>query len=172
LTINNTLTLLGTNVMEINKTAATRDLIQGLTSVTYGGTLSVVNLSGTLAAGDSFKLYDATSYSGAFSAIIPSSPGAGLGWDTSSLTVDGTLKVVTAVTPPYFNQPTLSGGTLTLTGGGGSPNATYHLLASTNVELPVSNWTSIATNNFDGSGNFNLNVTADPPRKFFMIRVP
>jgi autotransporter-associated beta strand protein len=96
LAINNTLTLSGTNVMELNKTAGTNDLIQGMTSVTYGGVLSVANLSGTLAAGDSFKLYDATSYGGAFSSITPATPGTGLVWDTSQLNTSGRLGVQTS----------------------------------------------------------------------------
>ena len=85
-----------TNIMEINKAVGTNDNIVGLTNLTYGGTLVIVTNGATpLAAGDSIKLYDATpgAYAGAFDAIVPATPGAGLVWNTSSLTVDGTLNV-------------------------------------------------------------------------------
>ncbi len=51
-----------TNIFEINKTLATNDTIAGLTSVIYGGSLIVTNLAGTLAPGDSFKLFTSTNY--------------------------------------------------------------------------------------------------------------
>ena len=70
LTVSGSLTLFsgGTNLMEINKAAATNDSIVGLQFVSYGGTLVVSNLGGTLAEGDAFKLFDATpgAYFGAF----------------------------------------------------------------------------------------------------------
>jgi hypothetical protein len=174
LTINNTLSLGGTNLMEINKTAATNDLITGLTSVTYGGVLSVTNLSGALAAGDASKLFDASSYSGTFASITPASPGAGLAWNTTDLTLNGTLRIVTAVTPPHFNGPVLAGSTLTLSGGGGTPNTDYYVLVSTNVSLPVTNWDRLVSNQFDGSGNFSFNVNVIPaiPQRFFLIQLP
>jgi autotransporter-associated beta strand protein len=174
LTVSNTLALAGTNIMEVNKTAATSDLIQGLTNVTYGGVLSVVNLSGTLAAGDSFKLFDSQAYAGAFASITPATPGAGLAWDTTSLAVNGTLKVVSAASPPHFNSPVLSGSTLTLSGGGGTPNGNYILLASTNVALSVANWDRVSTNQFDSNGNFSISTTVTPaaPQRFFLIQLP
>lgn len=174
LTVSNTLVLAGTNVMEVNKTALTSDLIAGLTSVTYGGVLKVVNLSGTLAAGDSFKLFDSLAYSGAFASIDPASPGAGLAWDTTGLAINGTLKVASAANPPHFNNPVLSGSTLTLSGGGGTPNGNYILLGTTNVASGVTNWDHLSTNQFDASGNFSLPIPVTPgiPQQFFLIQVP
>ena len=80
--------------MEINKAFGIYDQVVGLTSLSYGGTLSVTNLAGTFAAGDAFKLFDAASYSGAFAAIVPTYPGAGLAWNTNTLATDGTLRIV------------------------------------------------------------------------------
>ena len=94
LTISNALTLSGTTVMQVNKTAATNDSIRGLTAVSYGGTLVVSNLGTAFAVGDSFKLFDAVSYSGAFTNLIPSAPGSALAWDTSSLITNGTLLII------------------------------------------------------------------------------
>jgi autotransporter-associated beta strand protein len=100
LTINNTLTLQGgsTTLFALNKGAHTNGLLSGMSSVTYGGTLAVSNISGTLAVGDAFKLFDASAYSGAFSAISPPIPGAGLAW-SNSLATDGTLRIVKGTGP-------------------------------------------------------------------------
>ena len=95
LTISNTLTLQPGSLtsLDLNKSTGTRDQIIGLTSISYAGTLAINNQAGTLAVGDAFKLFDAGSYSGAFANITPSSPGTRLGWDTSTLTTDGMLRL-------------------------------------------------------------------------------
>jgi len=98
LSVTNALVLQGTVVMEINNTAGTNDLLGGAASLTYGGTLVVSNYGTALADGDSFKLFDAGSYTGAFTNIVPVRPGTGLVWDTSDLTDSGTLRVTLA--PP------------------------------------------------------------------------
>lgn len=99
LTISNTLTLDGTNVMKISKTIwrQRHDLIAGISTLTYGGVLDVDCSGGSLAAGDSFKLFSAMNYVGKFDHITPPSPGNGLAWDLSRLTVDGTLQVKRAL---------------------------------------------------------------------------
>src|SRR5439155_19015372 len=87
LTINNSLSLSGATVMELNAATGASDLIRGLTSVTYGGTLILSNLSGTVSASNVFKLFSASSYNGAFASIplTPSTPGPGLAWNTNTL---------------------------------------------------------------------------------------
>ena len=96
LTISGNIVLNGITVMEVNKTAATKDLLTTSGTIAYSGTLSVTNLAGSLAAGDAFKLFNASSYSGSFT-ITPAIPGSGLGWDTSTLASDGTLRIVATV---------------------------------------------------------------------------
>ena len=64
LTVTSAATLGGTNVMKINKTSGTNDVLSVGGTLTLGGTLNVVNLSGTLAAGDSFKLFNASIING------------------------------------------------------------------------------------------------------------
>lgn len=96
LTINNALGLAGMTRMEISKTGSTlsSDKISGLTTLTCGGTLTVSNIgAGTLALGDSFRLFVATTYAGSFSAVNLPTPPSGLTWDTSLLTVDGTISL-------------------------------------------------------------------------------
>jgi autotransporter-associated beta strand protein len=96
LNINNALTLRNnsTNSFEISKTPQTNDLVRGVTTLTYGGILSVTNLAGTLVVGDTFTLFNASSSSGNFSAVTGSA-GPGLGFSFNP--ANGVLTVVTGV---------------------------------------------------------------------------
>jgi hypothetical protein len=172
MTINSSLFLFsgGTNIMEINKAAGTNDSIIGMSSVAYGGTLIVTNLAGTLAAGDSFTLFGASSYSGVFDTFILPPLSGGLFWNTNSLLVDGTLKVA----GPRIDSISVTGSSISLGGSGGPALHDYYILTSTNVVLPLTSWTSIATNQFDSNGNFNFTSTLNPsePQRFYSFQVP
>jgi hypothetical protein len=119
LTVNGSLTLQpgSTNVVVVDKTATvTNSEVIGLTSVSINGTLVVSNFGNALAGGDAIPIFSASTYSGGFSQIIPATPGAGMTWNTSTLTTDGNLRV-TSSGPP--NTPTnitylRSGSSLTL----------------------------------------------------------
>ena len=88
------------NVFEINKDLGTNDVLKGLTSVTYGGTLVLNNVGSTIyAPGDSFKLYYAGSYGGSFAAIAPAVPALGLVWVTNTLPTSGTIGVALLPNP-------------------------------------------------------------------------
>src|SRR5688500_8450220 len=104
MTINGALHLaLGSsNVFELNKELRTNDVINGLTSVSYDGTLVITNLGGTLAHGDAFKLFSADSYRGAFQNIVPPRPATGLRWATAGLAVDGSLRIASDPSPPLM----------------------------------------------------------------------
>jgi autotransporter-associated beta strand protein len=97
LTISNSLNLSGTTLMELNAAAGTNDLVRGLTSVTYGGTLIISNLAGSLNASNTFKLFSAGSYLGSFMNTLPVVPQPGLAWNTNTLTTDGTLRFTATV---------------------------------------------------------------------------
>ena len=106
LTISNSLTLASGSFtsVKINKAAATEDKIAGVSALTYGGTLVVSNLSGTLTTNDNFKLFTASSYAGAFSSVTPAL-GAGLAWSTSTLATDGTLRITSGGNAPTNGTP-------------------------------------------------------------------
>jgi autotransporter-associated beta strand protein len=70
LSISNSLSLSGVTVFELNAATRTNDLVRGLTSVTYGGTLTLSNLAGTITPSNTFKLFSANSYGGAFAALF------------------------------------------------------------------------------------------------------
>lgn len=96
----------GKAVMEINSTSGTKDLVNVIGAVTYGGNLQVNNLSGALANGNSFKLFNAAAYNGTFSTYNLPALGTNLSWDVSTLTTSGTIAVVgTSTPPPDTNAP-------------------------------------------------------------------
>jgi autotransporter-associated beta strand protein len=161
----------GTTIMEIDKAGNTRDLIQGAVNLTYGGTLVVSNLNNPLANGDSFKLFDAGGYSGSF-AITPSAPGPGLAWDTSALTTSGTLKVAAAPAGPLIQSITVSAGNIIVSGSNGTQGNDYFVLASTNIALPLSNWTILQTNQFGAGGGFSFTNAISVPRRFYLLQLP
>ncbi|MGD0261605.1 MAG: autotransporter-associated beta strand repeat-containing protein [Verrucomicrobiota bacterium] len=79
----------------------------------------------------------------------------------------------TAVPVPAINSVTLSGANLIFSGTNGSDSGTYHVLTSTNVALPLSNWTSIATGAFSLTGAFSVtNAVGVNPSRFFIIQIP
>jgi autotransporter-associated beta strand protein len=171
LTVTNVVTLAGTNAMQTEKASSTNDMITGAASIVFGGVLRVSDdFSFAYADGDSFKFFSAGSYSGSFSSIEPASPGPGLFWDTSQLTVSGTLKVVSTPTPSITGI-VKSGSNLVLSGSGGAPNASYSVLTSTNAALPLAQWTSVTTNQFDASGNFSFTSPIAKPQQFFILRL-
>jgi fibronectin-binding autotransporter adhesin len=98
---NVTLNAGSTTFMELNKTAATSDQIRATaasaTTITYGGTLSLANISGTLTGSETFKLFSATNYMGSFDAVEPAVAAPGIAWDTSTLNTDGTLRLIAGV---------------------------------------------------------------------------
>lgn len=116
LTVNGTVTLpaSGTTVMELSKNGSTNDLLTTSAALAYNGTLVLKNLGGVLVAGDTFKVFNAPSYSGSFT-VVSQTPGQTITWDTSNLTVDGTVKVATAVAAPVSLGSAVSGNTLNLT---------------------------------------------------------
>ena len=109
LTISNTLTLRGNAAMSINKSGSTLtcDLIRVTSTLNYGGMLTVQASGNALAAGDTFKLFDATAYAGTITGFSLPTLDAGLVWVTTSLPVDGSIRV--AQTYPVTGQVQLEG---------------------------------------------------------------
>jgi autotransporter-associated beta strand protein len=178
MTIASNLSLAGITVMEINRTnLPNADLLDADGAVTYGGTLTVVNTGDALQGGDTFNLFDGLSFGGTFAATnLPALTGA-LTWDLSQLAVNGTITVVAPVTTPatIVDITYGPGGTnVQLSGTNGQPSATYRVFTEIDMTVPYTNWLPIATNTFDGSGNFIINfpVTPGDNRRFYYIRFP
>jgi len=102
-----------TTAIDVGSDGACDQIVCGGT-LTYGGTLQVTNLAGTLTTNHTFKLFTAAGYSGAFANVTPP-PGAGLAWNTDTLLVDGTLRIaVTALNPTNITAVVIGGNTLQL----------------------------------------------------------
>jgi hypothetical protein len=77
------------------------------------------------------------------------------------------------VVPPQFNGIVLGSGGLMMSGSFGVPFGTYYILASTDMTLPVNQWTPVFTNQFDGGGNYNFTNPITPaPGVYFILEVP
>jgi autotransporter-associated beta strand protein len=156
-----------TTFMEISKAPLTNDQVRAGTTLTYGGTLSVTNLDGPLTAGDNFKLFQATTFNGSFTATNLPPLDTGLGWRFTA--TNGTLSVIqTVALNPTNITASVSGDTLTLLW------PADHLgwrLETNAVDISDSDsWFTLA-----GSADTNqVFLTIDPnlPNVFFRLRYP
>jgi alpha-tubulin suppressor-like RCC1 family protein len=117
-----------------------------------------------------------------------------------SVTSSNANLTVTDVAPAIIQQPLTSettwspiircirltsDGKITIAGdsGGGGAQAdiagdtnlgTYYVLASSNLLTPLTNWTLIATNQFDGAGSFIFTNPAptNAPQEFYRLQLP
>jgi len=166
LSVSGAVQLHGTTCIEVNKaTATTNDQLFASGTMVYDGTLVVTNLGAAFAPGDSFKIFNGgglPAYSGVFTNIVPVIPAVNLAWNTNTLANDGTLRIVSAPTPPpSFRGIAVAGNNFIFSGTNGVRFWTYYVLTSTNLSLSLSQWPVIATNTFDAAGNFNFTNTAN-----------
>ena len=173
LTLKNTLNLGGNVLFALNRTnAQTASKIAGLSTVTCGGTLTVTNVGpNTFTAGDTFTLFQAANYSGAFTNMsLPALP-AGLAWNTGRLLVNGTLSVVNPAAGLTLGSALVQ-GQFQLTFSGGS-NQTYRVLAGTNLFEPLTNWI-VLTNGTFGVNPVILTNAASPgfPTRYYRLATP
>jgi autotransporter-associated beta strand protein len=159
LTVNGDLTLAGNTVIEINKPSVLKDLVTGVATLNYGGTLTVVDEGGNLQAGDSFAIFSASNPQGDF-ASIAGSPGAGLAWSFNPAT--GVLSVVSDVGQPTLNVAQ-TGNDLAFTWSGA-----FKLQAQTNnLSTGLSNnW-----GDYPGGNTSPVNVTIDPAQGTVFFRL-
>jgi autotransporter-associated beta strand protein len=177
LTLNSTLNLTGGQArMKISKSgvALANDSLAGITTLTYGGTLVVTNVTSDatpLAPGDSFKLFNATAYTGSFANYNLPPLAANLLWNTSQLATSGTLSVITLTTPVLSGTMTVGGSGMQLSFSGNN-GQTYKVLGSTNITLPMASW-QVLTNGTFGAGPASFTDTANiQPVRFYRIVSP
>jgi alpha-galactosidase len=82
-------------------------------------------------------------------------------------------QLITVALRPRFDSFTFSTNALALHGSGGPPNASYLVLASTNVVAPEDQWVGVSTNWFDAAGGFGFTNAVSPgvARTFFRLQV-
>jgi autotransporter-associated beta strand protein len=164
----------GNALFEISKSPFANDVARVFGSVNYGGTLTVVNTSvELLEAGDNVRLFEAAGYGGTFNSFNLPTLEDGLDWNTSRLNVDGRLWVV-STEPPVIGSVSAASGNIMFNGTGGTPGWQYYVLASMNVALPLAQWTRVATNDFDASGNFAFTGAfgSNVARRFYVVQLP
>jgi autotransporter-associated beta strand protein len=176
LTVTNAVTLGGLAHMEVHPALGTNDLLRSITgNISYGGTLRVTNLGGVFLNGSSFKLFNAGggSYLNGFTTFQLPGLSAGQSWNTSQLTVNGTLSVVGNPAPPSITTVVPSGGNLLISGGNGVTNGNFQVFSSTNVAAALSTWTLVGAGQFDSNGNFSflMPIEVGTAQRFFVLRL-
>ncbi len=149
-----------------------------VTNLTTGGANQIGILS--LPAITTFpKQYALIQYSGliagaGFNFTVAPLPSSYVGFISNNI-VNGSVDLVITTNVP--SQPTIAnfsitGNSLSLSGTNGTPGRTFYLLGSTNLLLPVSNWTILATNSFDDSGNFSVtnSLNSNNRQQFYLLQ--
>ena len=110
-TSNNSITMKdgATLNIEVNRKNKTSDRLTTKSTLTAAGTLNITLIDGNFAEGDSFYALAAQTFKGAFSEILPATPGEGLIWDTSRLLITGQLMVKADPTGIYSPASSATG---------------------------------------------------------------
>ncbi len=83
------------------------------------------------------------------------------------------LTVLPVVTPT-ISVVSKVGTNLVFSGTGGVAGGAYHVLTSTNIVLPLTNWTSLGSNTFGGSGEFSVTnpIAPNTPQRYYILQIP
>jgi len=172
LVLSNAPSLQGTTILEIGNNGATyNDQIQVLGPLTYGGSLVVTNIDfQALVVGNRFTLFNATSYSGAFTSIILPPLPATLRW-TNMLAVDGSLEVVPYVPPAVGLTIQLANGSLQVSWP--TNGADYCLETSYDLSPPIT-WQTVSSGITTNGASFvfTLANVSKSPKQFFRLAFP
>ncbi len=85
------------------------------------------------------------------------------------------ISPVPSPAPPRFMTINVNGSTLSITGTNGPAGGSYTLLKSTNLALPLTQWTRVLTNTFATNSSLNLStniVSKANPAEFYILEVP
>jgi len=115
-------------------------------------------------------------------AVTSTTPGYGTDFRAFSATtfnaISGSASSVTIAQIVFTYHPLQTifrdGTNVILVGTNGPPGGSYHIMACTNIALSDTQWTPVATNQFDGNGSFRYTnaVSADLPLRLFRIELP
>ncbi len=165
LTINSNLTLAGNTLVSVSA-PSTCSQVAGLTALTYGGTLTVTNVGGALAAGNSFQIFPATIGTGNFTSVSGSA-GGGLGFTFNPTT--GVLSVVSVIpsTPTNITY-SVSSGSITLNWP--SSYTGWILQAQTNSAGIGTDWFDVAGT--ASTDSWTMPIGLNNPTVFLRLRHP
>ena len=148
-------------------------------------TLTVNQGTNDLHSGDVFHLFTITGNTGLttltnLALVLPvTAPVSGVTyvWNTNELALNGELILTVgapAQTPPLFGATTLAGGKIVLSGTGGVPFASYRVLTTTNLTLPLASWKPVVTNTFAANGTYAYTSTSPATNRtsFYILVSP
>jgi polygalacturonase len=171
--VSNSLTVFPSTVLNftLGSNAATVSVISNLT---LGGTINVTN-----GAGFTNGAYTLLTYAGSLKGSLPALAGKPAGFNylySLDTNTPGQVRLL-AQSPP---SPVFTAGILSTTGGfvfnatNGPPSNSVYVLAATNLALPPAQWTPVATNQFDGNGQFIFTNASGPasPQTFYLLELP
>jgi hypothetical protein len=80
---------------------------------------------------------------------------------------------LTVAKAPLLGSTHISGGNLILTGTGGTPDSGYSVLTTTNLSIPLADWTVSSTGVLDANGAFSnsIPVTSAQAGHFFTVKI-
>lgn len=150
------------------------------------GTLVVFDTPYTYQGGDLVMLFRHSGSDSINSAFLDAVSGTTPGYGTDfralrGLSFTSNVGTITSVTIPQivFNYSPIetiswNGTGSVIVGAGGPPGAGYHLVTSTNITSPVSQWIPVTGSLFDGNGAFRYtnSITPGLPTQFFRIALP
>lgn len=153
LVVDGSLALNGHLITRISKngTNCVSSTVTGVKQLSLAGYLDVQLSLGTLAAGDVFRVFSASSCSGEFwgGVQLPAlSPG--LYWDKSNLISAGIL-TVREIPPPQIRSLQLVGSDVSFSIYGGPPGTRYEVWATSDLSDPGS-WYFVSSGDFDQTG--------------------
>jgi hypothetical protein len=163
-------------LIRVNKSLAqSNDLISVSGGViTYAGpaagTVTITNIGTVpLAVGDQFQIFNQAVQNGAAMTIT----GGGVTW-ANNLAANGSVQVVlpyaVLTTSPKITSFKLQGGNAVIAGTNGQAGATAFLLTTTNLEKPLSQWQTVATDILGGASFTVTNAaTASSPQQFYLL---
>jgi hypothetical protein len=136
------------------------DSVAGINGIATNHLFAYTTLAGTVAA--NFAL-----------APLPAGFSGSLVGSPANKTIDLVIAPSTAVIP-RFKAINLSGMNLVFNGTNGLPNGNYYVMASTNLDLPLTSWLRLSTNPFDGSGGFNFTNPLNPGalQMYYLLQLP
>ena len=165
-------------------TASAADLLKAQATVTINTntTLNVANPNNLTAwqMGDAWKIvsWNTAPTNGFANLNLPALP-ASLAWSVTNLYTTGVISVVANV-PSAPTQPasilgvTVTSDGLVFNGTNQNGGSTFHyaVLTSTNLSLPLTNWTVLSTNAFNADGTFRYTNAINPalPAAFFDVK--
>ena len=187
LVISNTCTLRGSSSslslsagttleLDVNGSANVTNIVATTVSASATVTLQIASLTGV----NTSTLYPLISYTGgdpysSLNLVLPAGYTGNLVDNTASSLVQLQLTTVPVTTPPHITSISISGSTLTFSATNGMDGGPFTLLESTNLLLPIAQWTPVFTNSFNGSGAVSLStnvVNPNTPDEFYLIKEP